>query len=39
MTLEREYGEGERDDDGHFFLESVGIVHFEKGDWALERAP
>ena len=39
MTLEREYGEGERDDDGHFVVESVDSTHLEHGDWALERAP
>ena len=29
MTLERECGEGERDDDGHFVLESVDLTHVE----------
>ena len=27
MTLEREHGEAERDDSGHFLLESVDFIH------------
>ena len=37
--MEREYGQGERDDDRHLVLESVEFTHVENGDWALERAP
>ena len=39
MTLERECGEVERDDDGHFVLETSDVIHLENGDWALDRAP
>ena len=35
MTLERESGEGERDDDGHFVLESVDFIHPENEDGRL----
>ena len=38
MTLDNECGEGERDDDGHFFLASVDFIHPENGDWARVRS-
>ena len=38
ITLKSEYGEGERDDDGHFFLESADFVTPASGDSALEHS-
>ena len=39
MLLERKYGEGEKDDEGHFAPESVDIIQPGRGIWALARAP
>ena len=37
MTLEREYGEGERDDEENLVPEPVDSVHHENVDWAVDR--